>query len=697
MWAALLAAACPCAPARAAGGYADTVLAGAPAAYWRLGETSGAVAADRTGHAAAAYLGGVELGARGALSGDPDTAARFDGADDEVRGSVALAGSGTLEGWFFWEAGVALLRDDTGSAGWILAYDSGGRIAYRAGGATFTTDVPTAQLRDGWHHLALTFSPTATALYVDGALAHADGAPGPAAADMPWHVMRNGATGQYARGRADEVAVYGQALEATAVRAHFEAGRDLTDTTPPGAPVGLTASGRLGKVVLDWADSAEPDLDGYDVFRATAPAGPFARVNASRLSASAFTDTSVSGGTAYVYVVTASDTANHRSADSAPASATPPAAEDLLRRYSPELRYESQESYFADSAAEMTDNFVAGSRTNYLVDGTGTRLAAADPADPLADLSLSYLGDPAYADGRSASPSDHLDAANGSYQQDAQRMRAAGYGDRIYGRTITSGGRLWLQYWLFYYYNPQNLLGFGVHEGDWEFAQLGLDADGVPEVAAYAQHDGAERCAWSQVTKRAGAPVVYVALASHASYFAPGVAGRGIYPDDYHRGGGYRVRPALDVVSTATPLMAWRGKWGASGGSPVAPRRHSGWGDPAGFSSAADACTVGATASRSGEPPSAVPAPRVAARTAGGHVLVRYRFDARRRPPSTLLVGLARTDAPDLTVARRVRIRARAGAVRLATPRGSGRLELSASAFGRRGTRSRIVSLPLAG
>ena len=130
-------------------------------------------------------------------------------------------------------------------------------------------------------------------------------------------------------------------------------------------------------------------------------------------------------------------------------------------------------------------------------------------------------------------------------------MRAAGYGDRVYGRAVTTvGGKTWLQYWLFSYYNPQNVLGFGVHEGDWEFVQVGLNADGAPDVATYAQHDGGERCAWSSVQRTTGgAPVVYVALASHASYFSSGVNPRGFYPDDYHRGGGYQVRPALEIVT----------------------------------------------------------------------------------------------------------------------------------------------------
>ncbi len=579
--------------------YAGRVLATpGVAGYWRLGETGGAVAQDATGRSAGSYLGGPALGARGGLSFDADSSVRFDGADDDLQvGDSALTAPGTIEGWFFWEAGVALMRDSTASAGWILAFDSGGRVAYRVGGTMSTTALATADLRDGWHHIALTVASGGTSLYVDGVPVHSGAAAGPAAAVMPWHVMRNGTTNaQYTRGRADEIALYATALPAATIKEHFETGRDTSDTTAPAAPSGLQATAKLNRVELDWSNSAESDLDGYDVYRATSPSGPFARVNASRLSASQYSDTAVTGGTQYVYAVTASDVANRRSAHSSPVTATPPSTADLLRAYSPHLRYETQETYFADSAAEMTDSYVSGSRTNYLVNGSGTRLAAADPANPLPNLSLAFLGDPVYGDGRTAATSDYLDAANASYQQDAQRMRAAGYGDRVYGRAFTAAGKTWLQYWLFSYYNPQNVLGFGVHEGDWEFVQVGLDANGAPDVATYAQHGGGERCAWSQVQRTAaGAPIVYVALASHASYFSAGIHPRGLLPDDNHRGTGYQVRPSLEIVSQSTPFMAWRGKWGASSSSPIAPRRQVKWGDPNGFHAGAAGCSVGTT------------------------------------------------------------------------------------------------------
>src|SRR5688572_23672572 len=98
--------------------YAD-VIASTPrlTAYWRLGEASGTVARAVKGTANGTYVDGLGFGARGGLSSDADTSARFDGVDDELQAGAAA--TGTLEGWFFWEGGVALMRDSTSSGGWI--------------------------------------------------------------------------------------------------------------------------------------------------------------------------------------------------------------------------------------------------------------------------------------------------------------------------------------------------------------------------------------------------------------------------------------------------------------------------------------------------------------------------------------------------------------------------------------------------
>jgi PKD repeat protein len=207
------------------GDYRDVVL-GTPGllGYWRLGEAGGNIAADEVGAGPGTYTAtGVTLGQASALRGDPDTAAAFDGTTGEMTAvTPALTTSGTLEGWFHWQAGVAVMRDNTAMSGtgWILAYDSGGMIACRAGGANLVSSTAVASIRDGWHHLALTRDRDNVRIYLDGRrLAIPATSPGTASTAAPWHVMRNGTSAsQYTRGRADEVAVYDRPLTAADVR-----------------------------------------------------------------------------------------------------------------------------------------------------------------------------------------------------------------------------------------------------------------------------------------------------------------------------------------------------------------------------------------------------------------------------------------------------------------------------------------------
>ncbi|UCC84493.1 MAG: fibronectin type III domain-containing protein, partial [Gemmatimonadota bacterium] len=94
------------------------------------------------------------------------------------------------------------------------------------------------------------------------------------------------------------------------------------DTDPPAAPTGLTATAGPGSVSLDWADNTEPDLANYSVYRSTTSGGGYSLV-AEGLTGSQHTDTGLSGGTTYYYVVTAKDTSGNESGDSNEASATP--------------------------------------------------------------------------------------------------------------------------------------------------------------------------------------------------------------------------------------------------------------------------------------------------------------------------------------------------------------------------------------
>jgi hypothetical protein len=89
---------------RTLNGYASTVMADAPAGYWRLGEASGTNAADVTGHNSGTYEGSPSLGRPSLLSSDAaNTAVGFDGTTSAVAipdsSSLDVSGALSLEAW----------------------------------------------------------------------------------------------------------------------------------------------------------------------------------------------------------------------------------------------------------------------------------------------------------------------------------------------------------------------------------------------------------------------------------------------------------------------------------------------------------------------------------------------------------------------------------------------------------------------
>jgi len=84
----------------AAATYPATVLADSPAAYWRLAEQSGTVAADATGHGYAGTIAGsVALGAPGAISGLSDTSMTFTGGSVDTSFEQSSITAYTEEVW----------------------------------------------------------------------------------------------------------------------------------------------------------------------------------------------------------------------------------------------------------------------------------------------------------------------------------------------------------------------------------------------------------------------------------------------------------------------------------------------------------------------------------------------------------------------------------------------------------------------
>jgi hypothetical protein len=308
--------------------------------------------------------------------------------------------------------------------------------------------------------------------------------------------------------------------------------------------------------------------------------------------------------------------------------------DDLLSRHQPALRYDSMEQYFCDSAAEWTDN-----PGNELLRADTATAAGAVVAQP-PQLTLDFLGGERYADGTEVRADDRIGDVGRGYREQYVALRAArsDLRNRMYGHAVEANGRLWLQYWFFYFYNDYNLaLGIGLHEGDWEMVQLRMHDD-EPDLAVYAQHRRAELRPWTGVEKvpdDPNRPVVYVARGSHASYFEPGYHQTEAW---YDLADGKRSSPrcALEIVGDDSPgWIAWPGVWGGTrarlGGidqpSPRGPAAHDQWSDPN---------SILATAWEP-ERKTAIAAPAVSITREQGLMRIDFDFSGQQGPSATAL------------------------------------------------------------
>ena len=102
-------------------------------------------------------------------------------------------------------------------------------------------------------------------------------------------------------------------------------------------------------------------------------------------------------------------------------------------------------------------------------------------------------------------------------------------GATIYARVVRDDNQIVLQYWLFYYDNlyryPFLPLGtiWQSHEGDWEVVNVVLSKRREPLAVGYSQHCSGETRDWADTPRVDGRPKVYIALGSHANYFAAGL------------------------------------------------------------------------------------------------------------------------------------------------------------------------------
>lgn len=328
-----------------------------------------------------------------------------------------------------------------------------------------------------------------------------------------------------------------------------------------------------------------------------------------------------------------------------------PQHDDLLKRFQPVMRYDSNEQFFADSAAQFIINPGNELRRKQTDSGDGAVLASAQPSNGQAQLTLAFLGPKTYHDESPVLDGDIISVRGQDYRKQYREMRVAHpeLNNIMYGHAIESNGRIWLQYWFWYFYNDYRLsFNLGLHEGDWEMVQLRMDAGGTqPDLAVYAQHKYAAQRPWEQVEKSAtqpDRPIVYVARGSHASYFD-----RGFHQTEawYDLADGKREAPrlALEILGDTDPSWAcWTGHWGDTiprdaleSDSPTGPGAKKQWLGPDKLLDSAP------TVSSHGEPPDA---PDVQILRNNGRLRCEYDVSKRDPRPATLIITVNSKDEP---------------------------------------------------
>jgi hypothetical protein len=226
------------------GGYAAAVQAALPVAYWRFNESSGTTAVDSSGQGrTATYVGGVTLAASGAL-GDATTAVTLNGAGAHIAApNLDLTSSFTLEAWVYY-TGPGAIGDTTygtlfGYAGdrRILLYNNGALLSEVGGESWFASAlVPT----NTWAHVVYRYEAGANqqAFFINGAPAGTDTPTTPPTWNAAFRLGDYDGTNFLFKGHLDEAAVYGTALSAAQIAAHY-AGQTLSYSAT-GLPPGLS-------------------------------------------------------------------------------------------------------------------------------------------------------------------------------------------------------------------------------------------------------------------------------------------------------------------------------------------------------------------------------------------------------------------------------------------------------------------------
>jgi alpha-L-fucosidase 2 len=189
---------------------------------------------------------------------------------------------------------------------------------------SYDTPWATTPAAGAWHYLAWTYDGTTVRLYLDGALNVNNSPSSPLQTPSTFMGVGAGIGGSGPNLGADAFQGYIAAarvesgvLTAVDMAANYAMGP--LGTPVAGTPAGLTALAGDGQVVLAW--NPPGNATNYNVKRSSSAGGAYTVV-AANLVALSFTNTGLTNGSTYYFVVSATNSAGE-SANSAPVSANP--------------------------------------------------------------------------------------------------------------------------------------------------------------------------------------------------------------------------------------------------------------------------------------------------------------------------------------------------------------------------------------
>lgn len=217
--------------------YAGAVLASNPIGYWRLGEAESTLPAGDLGVLGAGTYSNVTTGADSALTGDPETAASFNGSSSAVvlpSGSYPTARApATIEAWVnatptSTPEGIAGWGDGSvsGNSSFFLAATQGtGGLVYPEIESMGVTLQSTNQITVGhWHLVDAVDDGTYWLIYIDGTLSGSIN-PGNTFTKIADYAYIGSDGFSSFSGDLDDVSFYDHALSSTEINDHLAAGR----------------------------------------------------------------------------------------------------------------------------------------------------------------------------------------------------------------------------------------------------------------------------------------------------------------------------------------------------------------------------------------------------------------------------------------------------------------------------------------